>query len=189
MLQPEDAEVIQHANAFMSYHQLHFVPTGKEIINHYETLKEKHRKSSFWEIIEFPVNMKTILIGLRRRHLGRAPPERGESWGIGPLVGHIQRNWNDPDFRLAPLYKWIPKAREYIETDEALSLKKLTFDLKWECMDQLSMGVDFNFDTVLAYVFKWDLIERWLSYNVDDAKVRFEELLTEAMNEQDRLFD
>jgi len=188
MLQPEDAEIVKHVNAFLGFDHLPVIPSGPEIAGHYETLKASHPDASFWRILRFPIDLKTVLTGLRRRHLGHPRPGDGEPWGIGPLTGAIRRNWERPDFGLAPVFPWLLPAREQIESGEALALQKMTFDLVWEHVDRVSQGMEFRFDAVLAYLFKWDLLERWLSYNEEEAGVRFQELLTEALDGQEPIF-
>jgi hypothetical protein len=36
---------------------------------------------------------------------------------------------------------------------------------------------------------KWDIIERWLFYNIEDAKMRFDELVTEVTDGQPKIFN
>jgi len=42
---------------------------------------------------------------------------------------------------------------------------------------------------VLTYIIKWGILHRWLSYDIENAKARFEELVTEVTHDQPRLFD
>jgi hypothetical protein len=55
-------------------------------------------------------------------------------------------------------------------------------------MDRVSLESEFSFDAVLAYLFKWDMIDRWLTQKPDEAKARFQGMVTEAMHGQERLF-
>jgi len=188
MLQPEDAEVVEHAAAFLTWRHQPAKRTDQEIANNYTQLIRHVKDVSLRAIIEFPTNLKAILAALRRKHLGFAAPVRGETWGVGPLVGHMMRNWDDPNFKLMHLYPWIPQAREYLETGEALALEKLLFRLEWDSLARLSQGMEFGFDAVLAYLFQWDIVERWLSYDSKLASSRFEGLLAEVIEGHERIF-
>lgn len=42
---------------------------------------------------------------------------------------------------------------------------------------------------MLVYIIKWDILDLWLSYNIEDAKVRFEELVTEVTDEKPKIFE
>ncbi len=183
MLEPADAEVVKHAAAFFAWDRPGTVPTDGEMIKHHQALVRLGGKSSFREVLEFPFDLKTLLAGLRRRRMGRPAPVPGESWGVGRWVGHIERNWDEPDFKLAPQYPWLPEMRNLLEKGEALALQKQMFGLVWDHLDRLTQGMEFRFDNVLAYLFKWDILERWLSQKPDEARACFEERITEALHE------
>jgi len=189
MLRPEDAEVVEHVYAFLGTGHLPVVPGDREIVAHHERLKESRPDATFWAVLEFPIDVKTVVTALRRRRLGHPCPAEGEPWGIGRLTGPIRRNWEQPDFRLSGAHPWVPRVRASMESGDALALQKLLFDLTWNHVDRVSQGLTFSFDAVLAYLYKWDLIDRWISYDAEAAGVRFEELLMEAMDGKEHLFD
>ena len=189
MLKPEDAEVVSHAAAFLTWRHQPAKRTEQEMVINDEQLAGSVRDASLRAIIEFPINLKTIIAALRRKRLGLGAPIPGEPWGVGPLVGHIMRNWDDPNFKLMHLYPWVPQAREYLETGEALALARLLFKLEWNSLARLSQGMEFGFDAVLAYLFKWDIVERWLAFDSKLALSRFKELLAEVIDGHERIFE
>jgi len=189
MLAPEDAEVVEHAAAFFGWHPQAAAPEDRVLVEHHEALcRLAGNASCFPSVLEFPFDLTTLLAGLRRRHLGRPRPVPGEPWGVGRFTGQIVRNWEDPDFRLAPIFPWLPRARELLEKGEALALQKLLFSRVWENMDRVSLDREFSFDAVLAYLFQWDLLDRWLTQKPDEANARFQGMVTEAMHGKERLF-
>jgi hypothetical protein len=54
----------------------------------------------------------------------------------------------------------------------------------WNGVDSLADKNYFGIDVILSYLFKWDIMQRWLANNVDTAKERFDELVSEAINDQ-----
>jgi hypothetical protein len=44
----------------------------------------------------------------------------------------------------------------------------------------IRFAYEFGFSAVLVYIIKWDILDLWLSYNIEDAQVRFDELVTEV---------
>jgi len=52
----------------------------------------------------------------------------------------------------------------------------------------MAEGDAFSLEALLAYLFKWDILEQWLSYDKEEAKARFEELVSEVSGEQERIF-
>ena len=103
-------------------------------------------------------------------------------------MGHIERNWEMPDLRLGLAYAWINQARQYLESGESLALERLLMGLLWDHVDRSVQPFEFGIEAVLVYVLKWDILQRWLSYNVEEASKRFEELVSEVSDEQRQLF-
>jgi hypothetical protein len=129
------------------------------------------------------------MAALRHRHRGRGVPEDGEPWGVGPLVPHIERHWDDPDFKLVAVYPWIPQVRTYLEHGAALDLERFIMGLVWHQFDQQIPGSPFGIEAFVAYLFKWGILQQWLAYDKNDARKRFDELVAEVVDEWDEHFD
>ena len=188
MLDPEDAELVERAAAFIRWQRQPVARTDQEMVTYYEEVAELIQEPILACMLEFFMNQRTIIAALRRRHLGMACPVSGELWGVGRWVRHIERNWEDPDFKLGALYPWIPQARAHIEAGEALALDRLLMTAVWERMDRMAEGDAFGFEALLAYLFKWDILDQWLSYDKEEAKTRFEELVGEVTGDQGQPF-
>jgi hypothetical protein len=188
MLDPEDRELAKRASSFLAWERQPVARTDIEMIVEYERMTNLLTDPTL-KVLEFPINQRTILAALRRRNRNLPAPNPGEPWGIGPWVSHIQRNWDDPDFKLDSVYPWIPQAREYLTAGETVALDRLLLNLWWDTLDRLVHGNDFGFEAVLAYLLKWDVSKHWLSYDYEEAGVRFEELAMEIIDEHKQLFD
>jgi hypothetical protein len=188
MLEPEDAELVERAAAFIRWQRQPVARTDQEMVTYYERVAELIQEPILACMLEFLINQRTIIAALRRRHLGIPAPASGELWGVGRWVRHIERNWEDSDFRLGALYPWIPQARAHLEAGEALALDRLLMNAVWERMDRMAEGDAFGFEALLAYLFKWDILDQWLSYDKEEAKTRFEELVGEVTGDQAQPF-
>jgi len=184
MLAPEDAELLERATAFLAWQQQTATRTDEEMIASFKRMEEHMGHPALQCFFEFPVDQRTVLAALRRRHRGMPAPAPDEPWGVGRLVRHIERNWDDPYFKLGNLYPWISRARAHLEAGETLKLERLLKNLLWDHVDRSVQPYDFGFRAVLTYIIKWDIIDQWLSYNIEDAKARFEELVAEVTDEQ-----
>ena len=49
-------------------------------------------------------------------------------------------------------------------------------DLVWQNLSRSALGSEFQLEAVVAFVFKWDILERWFSYSSGAARSRFSEL-------------
>ncbi len=184
MLTPEDARLYDRAAAFFAWQRQTATRTDEEMIASYKEMEEIKSHPALQDFFEFPVDQRTIMAALRRRHRGMPAPSPGEPWGVGGLVGHIERNWDDPYFKLDAVHAWIPQARSHLEAGETLALERLLKNMLWDRTDRSAEPYDFGFRAVLVYIAKWDILNQWLSYNVEAAKTHFEELVAEVTDEQ-----
>jgi hypothetical protein len=189
MLHPEDAEVVKRARAFMEWRHHPTTRTDEEMVAHYNYMYAAIQHPVLRELAEREADKRTIIGALRRRHLERPAPVEGEIWGIGQWVGHIQRHWDVDDFSLGKIYPWIPEARTYIEHGETLALNRLITTEVWNYIEQTTQGNEFGFEIVLAYLFKWYILQQWCCRDSEAAKVRFNNLVVEVMNEHTQLFN
>jgi hypothetical protein len=189
LLEPEDRLIVNRATEFLVWQRQPAERTDREIISMYDHFREAIATPALQEMIDFRMTVRTILAALRRKRRGDEAPGQGAEWGVGPWTLSIRLNWDHPDFRLAGVFPWIPKASELLEAGEALELDRLVLDEEWRWLDSLVFGNEFGFDVVLAYLFKWDILDQWLSYDVESARERFEELVAEVTGEHYRLFN
>jgi hypothetical protein len=113
--------------------------------------------------------------------LGQNAPAAGEAWGVSPWLEHIRRNWQQPDFNLGGRFAWLSEARELLEDGDSVQLEKQQMNLTWRFLDTFAQPDPFSFGALLAYRFKWDMVQRALSYDAAAAQVRLESLLTESL--------
>ncbi|MGD8936672.1 MAG: hypothetical protein PVF07_09340 [Thiogranum sp.] len=129
------------------------------------------------------LEMRTVVAALRRRHRGGMPPSGQVRWGYGRWLAHIGRHWLEPHFRLERVYPWLPEARTLLEAGDTLGLERLLLNAVWERLERLADGHDFDFEAVLIYSLRWDLIARWTGCRCDEAAVRFDEMIEEGLKE------
>ena len=189
MLNPDDAELVERGIEFLAWYRHPVERTDAEMVSAYERLMTVIDDPVVLTVIELAVDQRMIIVALRRRHRGLPAPTPGEPWGVGRWVHHIERNWDDPDFKLKSEYPWISQARAHLEAGETLALDRLLIELLWDCMDRFLEKDMFSFEALLAYLFKWGLINQWLSYNREAAKARFEQLVMEVSGADNNLFD
>jgi hypothetical protein len=189
MLDPDHWQVMERTAAFLAWQRQPMGRTDTDVVARFRHIADL--ASSYpvlMRMIEARMNQRTIMAALRRRHRRQPAPTPGESWGVGPWVHHVERHWEDPDFKLAHVFPWIPQARQHLTAGETLTLERLLMGLIWHGVGRLAQEM-FGFEAVLAYLFKWDILRRWLSYNRQAAQARFEILVTEVIGEHDQLFN
>jgi hypothetical protein len=63
----------------------------------------------------------------------------------------------------------------------AVDLERLLLGAVWSHLERLSDGHYLDFEAVVIYVLRWDMIARWTTYDGDEAVRRFDELVEQAM--------
>lgn len=185
MLRPEDARLVDRVSSFIIWHRQPMERSDTDMFNVYQQLVDSIDNPAIKAMINLRIDIRTIVIALRRRYRGLPAPKSGELWGLGRWVPHIERHWDDQNLSLVAVYPWIPQVREYLEDGDALELERLQMNHVWDGLDRLSDRNYFGIDVILSYLFKWDMMQRWLANNVDMAMKRFDELISEAINDQE----
>lgn len=134
------------------------------------------------------LEMRTLVAALRRRQLGHPAPNPGERWGYGRWLNTIGRNWSDPGFRLERAFPWVTEANTLLREENVLGLDRLLMGMAWDHLGRVSEGHFFDFEAVVIYVLRWDLIARWTSYDSEQATQHFAKLLDEGLGDAVKLF-
>jgi len=100
---------------------------------------------------------------------------------LGPWTRDVARRYADPDFGLEHVLPWLPSARQLLDTGDAVGLERLLFGLVWDELERMTCDDRQGFGAVLAYVFKWDLADRWLRRDAALALRRLDTLAVEAL--------
>ena len=132
------------------------------------------------EYVAFRMDQQTLLAALRRKRDNLGLPEGAARWGVGPWVRHIRIHWDQPDFRLAHLYPWLPQARDLLADGDARGLERLLMDVAWRWLDRCAEQNVFGFEAVFCYAFKWDILRAWLACDAQKGKTRFTELIDQV---------
>lgn len=179
MLEPEDYKLAEWVADFIAWRRQ---PLGRTNGEMQSLVKAIFESKSLKPLFECPVNIKTIMTALRRRERGLPP----QSWGIDPLVSHIEHNWEKPYFNLQSRFPWIIQALDYLQKGELLKLEYTLSNLFWKKLEFQLFKNYFGFEVVVAYLLKWDMLQQWLSYNKEKAQARFDQLVAEIINEYEQ---
>ena len=188
MLTPNDAGLLDRFAPFLTWQRVVPNSTDREMAIKFKMLTETLSDAALNTLIHFPVDQRTVMAAMRRRHRGFDPPAAEELWGLGRYVRHIEQNWEDPHFKLAAIYPWVPQAQLHLEAGEVLALDRLLKNVLWDHLDRTIPPYDFGLPSVISYRMKWDMVAQWLTHNTLKAGERFEELVKEITDGQPKLF-
>jgi hypothetical protein len=183
MLAPEDAETLILAWDLVRWRRGTSVVTDAELVERYARLGDSPRAHLVEECVGPRLEIATVLAALRRRRDGEAAPPP-VPWGVAPLALTISRRWTHPDFGLAQRLPWLPKARALLEQGDFLALEELVATIAWEQLEGIERRHAYALQSVIVYLLKWEILDRWLSMNPAHAASRFDTLLEQVLHDE-----
>jgi hypothetical protein len=186
LLHVEDLEELMRAERLISWHRQPVSRTTEEIVAMYDEVVAHNRTRELRNVVDFRMNMRTVMVALRLRRQGKAAPS--ERWGTGPYTRIIESRWAEAEFGLGAVFPWISEAQAFLDQGDAMELEKLIMGQSWKKLSQISDAHPFGFEQVFAFAYKWDILHRWLSYDAEMARDRFEELRLEVTSDHQNLF-
>jgi hypothetical protein len=186
LLHVEDLEELMRAERLISWHRQPVSRTTEEIVAMYDEVVAHNRTRELRNVVDFRMNMRTVMVALRLRRQGKAAPSG--RWGTGPYTRIIESRWAEAEFGLGAVFPWISEAQAFLDQGDAMELEKLIMGQSWKKLSQISDAHPFGFEQVFAFAYKWDILHRWLSYDAEMARDRFEALLLEVTSDHQNLF-
>jgi len=186
ILEPEDLAQLRAAEALTSWQRHPIAFTTEDMVALYRRVVEQTKHPGLREFIELRMDQRTAIVALRRKALGLSAPGAGELWGVGRWVRRIETNWDDADLTLGTVYPWMAEAREHVGSGNALALERLMMNVVWRRLARSADERPFGFEQVFAFVFQWDILNRWLSHDAEVATERFQNLLSEVTSEHEQ---
>lgn len=180
MLSEQDAAILKQAEQFLAWH---FHPMGRsdaDIIARHARLMAQLHQQTLRKVVLYRMEVRTLVAAMRHRFRNYRPVQAQTPWGVGPLVQHIEQHWEVEDFNLSGRFPWVRRAENLMQQGDSLGLQFLLLDMLWEYLQFLAQGHYFDFDFVLIYLFQWDILSRWLSYDESLALQRFNDLVEQG---------
>ena len=188
MLTPEHSVQLRLAENLVEWQRQPITRTSRRVVDCYRRVLPRLTDAALREFVEYRMALRTALAALRRRRRGLGPPPADEVWGVDPWAGRIASAWERADLKLGHVFPWLDEAAKRLEAGDALGLERLLMDAVWTRLGRIAERDPFGFEPVIAFVFQWDILERWLSYDAEAGKTRFQNLVSEVIREQQHNF-
>ena len=188
MLTPEHALQLRLSEELIKWQRQPITRTTEQVAINYRRIMPQIVEPALRDIVEYRLAQRSALVALRRRHLKMPVPASDEVWGVGPWLQLMTNNWDRADLGLTHLLPWLEEAAALLESGSALELERLLMNSVWTRLGRIAERAPFGLEPVIAFVFRWDMLQRWRTYNAEQAKVRFQKLVAEVTREQQQLF-
>jgi len=189
VLAPEDAELLKRVEQVLNWATLPITLTEEQIVARARAAMQSIDNETVRLIIRDQLEIRTCMAALRHRHRSEQAPAAGRVWGYGRWLAHIARNWSETSFRLDTVFPWLREAAKLLKAGDSLALQRLLLEQAWKNVGRQAGEHEFDFEAVVIYVLKWDIVDRWVRYNGEEAAKRFEELTRAGIGDYAALFE
>ncbi|MAU00984.1 MAG: hypothetical protein CL608_27885 [Anaerolineaceae bacterium] len=176
MLGDGDKNTVEQVQRFLLWDRQQPERTDDEVQMEYDRLMNSVSNKLVRDIINHRIDVRTITCALRRRRLGLDPPS-----GVGQYVEHIRKHWRAPDFRLAREHPWIPRVREGLAAKQTLNVERELLRATWNHWVKLADQFYFSFETVLLYLARWEIVDRWTRLDESAGRQKFDQFLAQTL--------
>ena len=113
LLHSDDLDELRRAERLVSWHRQPVSRTTKQIVEMYNEVVALNRNRELQNVVDFRMNVRTVVVALRLRRQGKPAPRR--PWGTGPYTRIIESRWTEDEFGLGAVYPWISDAQAYLQ--------------------------------------------------------------------------
>ena len=86
------------------------------------------------------------------------------------------------------MFPWVLEANRLLNAEESVELERLLFEAVWNKLGRLGTGHYFDFEALVIYVLRWNLVDRWSRYQGEEAVKRFRTLLDSGIEKFTNVF-
>lgn len=184
LLRPEDAADLAVFESMAHWDSIPLGTSDQAFLARVHRDLDRLTRPALREMLLWRLELRTLVAALRRRQLGLPAPGSGEAFGLGECLDAIRRHWLAPDFRLGYRHSWVSAAHELFRTGQHEALERLLFSTVWDHYGRLAWNHHFDFEAVVLYVLRWNLIDRLIRHDAAAAVRQFETLLAQGLEGQ-----
>jgi hypothetical protein len=188
-LQPEHQAILKNIEETFNWDKLPLSLTNTLFITTHKKLKLP-LSEDVQVLLDDKINLRTVIGALRYRHYRSSESDRESdresngkakslsgNWTNSRLKSRIENHWSEPTFKLETVYPWLQEALDLIKQERILALEKLILKSAWELIDSHQDYQPFSFKSVIIYVLKWNIVDRWTRYDSYTAIQRYQHII------------
>ena len=176
MLGDGDKQIVDQVQRFLLWDRQQPERTDADVQMEYDHLMSSISNKLVRDIVNYRMDVRTMTCALRRRRLALDPPT-----AVGQYVAHIRKHWHHPDFRLLREHPWIPRVRDSLDAGEPLQIERQLMSATWNRWVKLGDEFYFSFETILLYLARWEIVDRWTRLDDSGGRQKFGQLLAQTL--------
>lgn len=181
LLSAEDAGQLATLESMAHWDRIPLATSEQHFLAEAQHTLHRLSRPTLREMLRWRLELRTLVGALRRRHRGLPAPGPEEGFGFGQCVDAIRRHWEEPDFRLGHRHPWVSAANDQLRAGNHNGLERLLFSVVWDHYTRLAWDHHFDFEAIVLYVLRWNLIDRLTRHDAKAATQRFKALLAQGL--------
>ncbi|MEM0926375.1 MAG: DUF2764 family protein [Planctomycetota bacterium] len=182
LLEEKDFDVVRQVVEFFAWDRQTLDSTDTIVMKTHRRLIDEFKHSFVRQVIQYRFDMRIIVAALRRKRNGEKTIEGGS-----PLHQLIRRNWDTPNLNLAQRYQWIDPFLSAFNKGQLVEAQHVLYSDLWTTWSRFGERYHFTFESILLYLARWEIVERWISQDAARGQERFGELIQETLGEHANL--
>jgi len=184
MLESDDRRVLQQLADFFRWDRQPIDQTDEEVRARHRRLVDEIENPIVRQLIEHRFEMRTIVASIRARRSGESPPLLPDV----PVSSWIRRNWDQPQFRLEARYRWLPRFNQALDRGQPRQAQWHLFSDLWRHWSRLNERYHFSFESIVLYLARWEIVDRWSSQNAVNGRQQFDDLVDDLLQQSRSFF-
>jgi hypothetical protein len=182
LLEPRDRDLLDRITDLLDWMRHGIGRSDADILANARDLLPRIASPTLKELVTRRLELRSLVAALRSHRQGEGPPGSDVAWGFGRWMHHIRANWSEPGFRLGHAYPQVHEMQQMLDSGDMLGFERLLLGMIWRDLARIEEGHRFDFEAVVIYTLRWDLVYRWTGYDGEDAVRRFDELTEQALS-------
>jgi len=183
LLDERDAGILRRIEAVTEWAHVDMATEDAAVIAELDALMDELDSETLQSVVRDRFEVRTVLAAMRRRRAGYPATEFGANWGYGRYIEQIRRNWTRPHFRLRRTMPWIARLRELYDLGHTLELEYEIARIDWQSLTEASRFHEFDFDAVVLYVLRYNVVARWSQQSPTAAREQFDRLVADGIDD------
>lgn len=121
------------------------------------------------DILRWFLDLRSVITALRMRNEKKEPPENPQEYWITQWSPKLIRHWSEPDFGLKTIYPWLPKIAQDIACKDTVVVEQFLLSYIWNYLSIIETGHYFDFEAIIIYLLRWNIIHYWSQFNKENA--------------------
>lgn len=134
------------------------------------------------ELIHWFFNLRSLFVALRLRKTDSSPPANPQEYWSSQWNARLIKNWDMPDFDLKSIYPWLTAINSKLSnqdrsiTGQAAFIEDTLLTLIWKHLDSIEARHFYDFEALIIYLMRWNIVNYWSQFNEKIASDRIREL-------------